>query len=109
MFETICTNGIIIINTVIRLIIVAIMTKVGYKTESAQAFYITLSVFISQFMNTGVLILISQANLKPQHIPILSAIFDSGYYTDYTTEWYILTGDIIIETMMFNAVFPTIM
>ena len=35
LYETLCTKGIIIINTIIRLIIVEIMTKVGYKTESA--------------------------------------------------------------------------
>jgi hypothetical protein len=31
---TICNKGIIIVNTVIRLIVIEIMSKVGYKTNS---------------------------------------------------------------------------
>ena len=46
--------------------------------------------------------------MKAQDIPLLSTLFNKGYYTDFTTEWYMLTGDIIIETMLFNAIFPTL-
>ena len=82
---TICNKGIIIVNTVIRIIVIEIMNKVGYKTNSNQAFYVTLSVFISQFINTGMLILLNNANLTAQGIPILSPWFNKGLYTDFNS------------------------
>lgn len=50
-------------NTIIRIIVIEIMNRVGYKTNSNQAFYVTLAVFISQFVNTGMLLLLNNANL----------------------------------------------
>ena len=65
---------------------------------------ISLSVFLFTFMNTGFLILLSNANLKSQGINIL----DSGKYPDFNTNWYLITGDILVETMILNMFTPGI-
>ena len=54
---------IIIINTVIRMAVIIIINKVGYMTESNQMKYITDSVFICIFFNTGFLLMLCNANL----------------------------------------------
>jgi len=54
-------------------------------------------------MNTGILILIANANLISQGIP-----FVDGKYSDFNTNWYLITGDIIVQTMMINSVTPAI-
>jgi hypothetical protein len=54
-------------------------------------------------MNTGLLILISNANLISQGIS-----FVDGKYSDFNTDWYLITGDIIVQTMLINAFTPAI-
>jgi len=43
-------------------------------------------------MNTGILVLLSNANLKSQGINLLT----KGKYSDFNTNWYLITGDIMI-------------
>lgn len=54
---------IIIINTVIRMVVIKIITLVGCDTESSQMKYTTDAVFICQFFNTGFLLMLCNANL----------------------------------------------
>ena len=55
--------AIIAINYVLRLIIIKLITKVGYDTESEQTRLITNGVFVVQFFNTALLLLMVNANL----------------------------------------------
>ena len=52
------------------------------------------------------LLLLNNSNLKAQDIPIISQLFDDGVYTDFNSQWWRLTGDLVIGTMIFNSVFP---
>jgi hypothetical protein len=54
-------------------------------------------------LNTGILILISNANLASQGMP-----FVNGKYSDFNTDWYLITGDIIVQTMILNIFVPAI-
>jgi hypothetical protein len=58
------SKTIVIFNLVIRFFIIWIMSYVGAKTETLLAVHITLGIFICVILNTGFLILISDANLK---------------------------------------------
>jgi hypothetical protein len=60
--SSICKYAVIIINTVIRMAIMDIVTKIGCSTHSKQSLYITICVFICQFFNTGFLLLLVDAN-----------------------------------------------
>ena len=100
----IISKAIVVSNILIRLIVILILEKTGSKTESKMTFNISLSVFFFTFMNTGILLLLSNANLKSQGINIL----DKGTYSDFNTNWYLLTGDILVQTMILNSFTPMI-
>jgi len=55
--------GIIGVNVMIRMAVIAIISYIGCSTESHQMAYITDSVFICQFFNTGFLLMLCGANL----------------------------------------------
>jgi hypothetical protein len=56
-------NLIIAVNVVIRMAVIEIINAVGCQTESDQMRYITDSVFICIFFNTGFLVMLCNANL----------------------------------------------
>ena len=97
---------IIIINTVIRMVVIKIITLVGIDTESSQMKYTTDAVFICQFFNTGFLLMLCNANLKEQSG--LLSMFD-GTDSDFNQNWFSSIGDTIVGSMMFNIYFPIAM
>ena len=66
------------------------------------AFYISLCIFLFTFMNTGVLLLLTNANLKSQGINL------NGTYSDFNTNWYLIAGDVLTQTMVLNSFTPMI-
>ena len=46
---------------------------------------------------------LSNANLKQMGLP-----FFDGKYSDFNSDWYLITGDIIIQTMILNIFTPGI-
>lgn len=67
---------------------------------------ITNGVFIAQFFNTAILILLVYANLE-EVSPGVGVILD-GQFRDYTPKWYRLVGNNIVQTMFINAFMPII-
>ena len=67
---------------------------------------ITNGVFIAQFFNTAILILLVYANLE-EVSPSLGSILD-GQFRDYSPKWYTLVGNNIAQTMLLNAFMPII-
>jgi hypothetical protein len=57
------SNSIIVINYVLRLIIIKLIAYIGQDTESAQTKLVTNGVFLVQFFNTGILLLLVNGNL----------------------------------------------
>ena len=82
------------------------MEKVGYKTNQDMYNAVARTVGSAQFINTGLLLMLSEAALSPQGIPALSQIFVKGYYEDFTKGWYNIIGNLIVETMIINAILP---
>lgn len=66
--------SIVIINYVLRVFIIKLISYIGKDTESEQTKLITNGVFIVQFFNTGILLLLVNANLNEQSA-IFGAIF----------------------------------
>lgn len=62
-------------------------------------------VFIIQFINTGPILLLINANLENSSIPFMNFI-NNGVHSDFTNFWYRDVGKIIINTMIFNISFP---
>jgi len=62
------------INYVLRVIVIAMITRIGFATESDQLSWVTTGVFLTQFFNTAFLLLLVNADLSPQpnHLRITS-------------------------------------
>ena len=63
--------------------------------------------FILQYLNTGVLLLLTTANFKEQGIDPWH--FFHGKRTDFDMSWYSETGDTIVQTMIItNIILPVV-
>ena len=60
----ISSKGIVGTNLLIRIFVIWVLEKTGAKSETQMAYMISLSVFLFTFMNTGILVLLSNANLQ---------------------------------------------
>lgn len=98
--------SIVVINYVLRLFIIKLIIYIGQATESAQTRLITNGVFIVQFFNTGMLLLLVNANLEEQS-SILGMIFGGGA-ADFDSAWFSQIGNTLISAMMFNIYWPLI-
>jgi hypothetical protein len=62
--------AIIGINVILRMLIIKLIMYIGKDTESEQARLITNGVFIVQFFNTALLLLMVNANMVEQGAPL---------------------------------------
>jgi hypothetical protein len=60
----------ILINIIIRVIMSKLITWVGSRTESAKFRGIMIGVFIMQFSNTAILLILINANISESQLPI---------------------------------------
>jgi hypothetical protein len=68
---------------------------------------ITNGVFVAQFLNTGFLMLLVQANLQEVDFPLADSVFNGPFY-DYLPLWYTAVGYKLTQTMIINSIFPVI-
>ena len=64
-----------------------------------------VKMFLVQFINTGVVILIVNAKISSLSLPGFFPVF-SGTFQDFTVEWYRVVGTTMMLTMLFNIVTP---
>ena len=67
---------------------------------------ITNGVFVALFFNTGLLLILSNANLSDIS-PWLGNLFGNTHY-DYSVNWYASVGAYLVSTMNLNAFMPPI-
>lgn len=99
LMTNIITGIIVVINTLIREITIALITWIGYDTHSEQLTKITNGVFIGQFFNTAILLLLVYANFEDNS-------FFNGPFYDYSDKWYAVVGSQIVKTMIINSILP---
>ena len=78
-------------NYLLRTIIVSLIEWIGKKTYSSQMNTILKYLFLSQFINTALVLLSVYSNLENSHVPILRN-HANGPYPDFTMEWYFKVG-----------------
>lgn len=100
---TAITVIIVVINMVIKEITIQLITWIGYDTHSEQLTKITNGVFIGQFFNTAILLLLVYSNMTQSGL----TMFNGPYY-DYSDEWYAIVGSQIVKTMVINSILPPI-
>jgi hypothetical protein len=82
---------IVAINSILRIIMITLIKWIGEDTYSQQLKSITNGVFVAQFMNTGFLMLLVQANLQEVDFPLADSVFNGPFY-DYLPLWYTAVG-----------------
>jgi len=76
------TVVIIVFNTILKKIIISLITWVGEDTFSQRLTSITNGVFVAQFFNTGILLVLVNANLGEQLPQSIAQYLNGGHY-DY--------------------------
>jgi len=73
------------INFILRMIIIYLCCYIGKATETGKTKLITDGVFVVQFLNTAILLLLVNADLAPQ-----GWLFSNmkGNIADFNREWY---------------------
>jgi len=96
---------IVIVNTILKFATIYGIYWVGEDTNSEQLTSITNGVFIAQFFNTGILILLVNGNMT-EHEPHRLTKFIRGPFYDYYPMWYQEVGMKILMTMLINSILP---
>lgn len=97
--------SIVAVNFVLRTINILLIKYIGYNTESKQTTAIKTSIFVTQFFNTAILLLLANANTQQTWLFWLPF---NGEYPDLTYEWYNDVGSSLIITMLTAAFMPAI-
>lgn len=102
------TVVITVVNILIRTLCIFLITRIGYWTVTAEISAVAVSVYVTTFFNTGILLLLADADLS--QIAWLSWVpfVQNGPFPDLTEEWYIVIAPSLILTMVLNALSPPI-
>jgi len=101
-----CVGALVaIINIVIRTVNIKLVDYIGFDTDSQRVSLVMVSVFVAQMVNTGVVSILTNANLD---YSIISFLPISNQYTDIDRDWYLNIGVQIQKTMMIMAFMPYI-
>lgn len=98
------TAIITVLNIVIRTVTINLITWIGYDTHSELVTAITNAVFLAQFLNTAIVVLLVYANFT-EFGGDGKSFFDGPFY-DYQPGWYAVVGYRIVQTMIINALLP---
>ena len=101
------TIGIVAINFILRMIIIKLIIYIGKDTESEQTRLITNGVFIVQFFNTALLLLLVNANMSEQGSFFKLLSKDTGI-PDFNSQWFNEIGSTLVAAMLFNVYWPVI-
>jgi hypothetical protein len=82
------------INMFIRSLTIYLIDIIGYERDSARVSTIMATVFISSFINTGILILLTNANFSYYSFGKLIPI--RSQYSDLDQNWYLFVGPSLV-------------
>lgn len=98
------TIFLVVVNKILTILSINLITWIGYDTHSEMLTKITNGVFIAQFFNTAIVILLVNANFEENFTPLDN--YFKGPFVDYMPKWYSTVGYVIVQTMIINAFFP---
>ena len=93
-------------NWIIRKVLIRAVKNHKFHSVSQESNVIMMFVFIAQFLNTGVIILLRNADFKEHQVSVLNSLFIIGQATDFNEYWYQKVGHSIVMTMIINVGFP---
>ncbi|TNV85819.1 hypothetical protein FGO68_gene5047 [Halteria grandinella] len=86
-------------NFILRTTIIALIKWIGKKTFSGQYKTTAQMLFLTQFINSAVILVLVHANFENSSFPIVNKIFN-GEFPDFTQQWYNRVGSIITQTLV---------
>ena len=92
------------LNYVLQKVCTFLIDKIGYPTETRRLANVTKLTFYSTFLNTAILPVLVEANLQEQ----IFSFGLAGSYKDFNSDWFRLTGNVIVGAMIFNMMYPII-
>ena len=106
-----CVSFLIVgVNFVLKVLLVELIKSLRLKTVTLETNYTMITIFVGQFINTAVLIVLNNASFKDfdgGNGP-LSLVFSVGTETDFSVTWYRTVGTTIMRTMTSQAIWPLI-
>ena len=98
------------VNFALKVILVDLIKSLRLKTVTLETNYTMITIFVGQFINTAVLIVLNNASFKDFDggDGPLSLVFSVGTETDFTVTWYKTVGTTIMRTMTSQAIWPLI-
>ena len=70
-FKNLMTGAIVILNTILRIVNILLVKRIGFNKESEVTMTIMTFVFYSQYLNTGLILLLTNANFMYTPISFL--------------------------------------
>jgi len=98
------------VNFALKVILVNLIKELRLKTVTLETNYTMITIFVGQFINTAVLIVLNNASFKDfdNGNGPLSLVFFVGTETDFSVGWYKVVGTTIMRTMTSQAIWPLI-
>lgn len=90
--------------------LIAMIAGLRLKTMTAETDLTMIAIFVGQFVNTAILLVLNNANFNDfdEGVGPLSTIFMVGTECDFGVNWYRKVGAIIIATLIAQAIWPLI-
>ena len=98
------------VNFILKLILIELIHSLHLKTVTLETNYTMITIFIGQYVNTAVLIVLNNASFKDFDggDGLASLLFFVGSETDFSVNWYRTVGTTIMRTMISQAIWPLI-
>ena len=98
------------VNFILKVILVDLIQSLHLKTVTKETNYTMITIFIGQYVNTAVLIVLNNASFKDFDggDGLVSMLFFVGAETDFSVNWYRTVGTTIMRTMTSQAIWPLI-
>jgi len=97
---------IIMLNFIARLFFMCLAEYVGFRNDSEKASFITTTVFVSAFFQTGWLCLVAPWSTSREFDEGGVNKLFTGIYTDFNPDWFADVGYTIQYNMIFNIFWP---
>ena len=95
-----------VVNIIIRTINIKLVDYISYHTHSQATGAIMMSIFVASFINTGIILLFTNAYLEHSILSFVPK--PTGQYADIDKNWYLDISSALVKTMLIMACFPWI-
>ena len=101
---------IVAVNFILKVMLTNMVAGLRLKTMTKETDITMIAIFVGQFVNTAILLVLNNANFNDfdEGIGPLSTIFFVGTETDFSVNWYRQVGGLLIATLITQALWPLI-